>query len=89
MSACQQSSTSGSKPAFDKLRGQLKREYGSALDISGGPGRTNSFEVYANGDLLHTRLGGSRGKVDTSGMPVWTEAECAALSAKLKPLIKT
>ena len=82
------SATTGSKPAFDKLKGQLCAEYGSKVQISGGPGRTMSFEVYANGELIHSKLGGSSGKVDTTGTPIWTEKECKALSAKLKPLVK-
>ncbi len=82
-----QSTTTGSKPAFDKLKGQLKTEYGSAVHISGGPGRTASFEIYADGQLLHSKLGGSRGKLDVSGVPVWTEREFKALSAKIHPLI--
>ena len=82
-----QNSTSGSKPAFDKLKGQLIKEYGSAVQIIGGPGRTESFEVYANGELLHSKLRGSRGKLSSSGVPVWTERECKVLAAKVEPLV--
>ena len=80
---------SGSRPAFDKLKGQLSKMFGSAVQISGGPGRISSFEIYANGELIHSKLGGSPGKLDTAGMPVWTDAECIALSAKLEPLLTT
>jgi len=81
-------SNSGYKPVFDRLKGRLEAELGSSVRIVGGPGRSASFEIYADGELLHSKLGGSRGKLDTEGVPVWTNAECKALVAKLKPLIR-
>lgn len=80
--------SAGYKPVFERLKGQLYTELGSAVRISGGPGRTASFELYADGQLLHSKLGGSLGKMDTEGVPVWTKGEIKALVAKLKPLIR-
>lgn len=82
-----QAITSGYKPAFDKLKGQLDAAYGSSVIVTGGPGRNASFEVYADGRLVHSKLAGN-GKLDTEGVPIWKEAECKALVAKLKPLIR-
>ena len=85
-----QSATSGYKPAFDRLKGKLEYEYGSAVSIRGVPGRTSSFEIFANGELLHSKLNGkAKGgmKVNTTGMPLWTSSEYRALVAKLKPLV--
>lgn len=78
--------TEGFKSAFEKLKGQLTTEFGSAVQISGGPGRTSSFEIYANSELIHSKLGGSAQKLDTSDTPIWTNAECKALFAKVRPL---
>lgn len=80
--------TAGYQPAFDKLKGQLCAAYGLAIQVIGGPGRAEAFEVYADGQVLHSKLNGSGGKVDTAGVPLWTEAECKALTAKLKPFVR-
>jgi len=72
----------GYKPAFDHLKGKLDTEFGTAVRVIGGAGRTSSFEIYADGKLLHSKLGGTGGKVDTS-------AEYQALVDKLKSLVGT
>ena len=82
------SMTTGFKPQFERLKGRLDAELGSGVQIVGGPGRNSSFEVYADGKLLHSKLGGSACRLNTEGVPVWTTAECKALAAKLKPLMR-
>ena len=70
--------------AYDRLKGRLQYELGSAVRILGGPGRSGAFEIYADGELIYSRLGGSRAKIDPdTGAPVWTGAECKALVSKI------
>ena len=83
------STTPGFKHVFERLKGRLEAELGSGVRVVGGPGRNSAFEVYADGKLLHSKLAGSGGKLNTEGVPVWTTAECKALAAKLKPLMRT
>jgi hypothetical protein len=82
------SMTTGFRPQYERLKGRLDAELGSGVQIVGGPGRNSAFEVYADGKLLHSKLGGSGGKLNAEGVPVWTTAECKALAAKLKPLMR-
>ena len=82
------SMTTGFKPQFERLKGRLDAELGSGVQIVGGPGRNSSFEVYADNKLIHSKLGGSPGKLNIAGVPVWTTAECKALAAKLKQLMR-
>ena len=42
----------GYKPVFDRLKGELLTELGSAVRINGAPGASASFEIYADGKLL-------------------------------------
>jgi hypothetical protein len=49
--------------------------------ITGKPGRSSSFEVTANGQLVHSKLGGQGGKLQTP-------AEYQALMKALEPLIE-
>ena len=80
-------SNAGYQPAFDRLKGELLTELGSTVRITGAPGATASFEIYADGKLLHSKLGGSPGALDTDGVPLWTKAERKVLVGKLKPLV--
>ena len=49
--------------------------------ITGKAGRRSSFEVTANGQLVHSKLGGQGGKLQT-------RAEYQALMMALEPLVK-